>query len=117
MTRSSSDHAVFSRVYKNYKSFLVVDTYIILMATHNRIFFEKLIQEYDTLFGYTPQEGPKINLLNITMIQSEHRISIDQTDHIINNIIQEYWGTKTNYEVKFQRSYFPVGTSFEKELF
>ena len=33
------------------------------------------------------------------------------------NIIQEYWGTKTEYEVKFQKSAFPTDNSFEQILF
>ena len=37
MIRSSSDHAVFSGVYRAYKSFLDVETDNILMTTDNRI--------------------------------------------------------------------------------
>ena len=33
------------------------------------------------------------------------------------NIIQEYWGTKTKYEGKFQQSPFSVHTSIESILF
>ena len=33
------------------------------------------------------------------------------------NIIQEYWRTKTKYEVKFQKSKFPVDTSLKNTLF
>ena len=58
------------------------------------IFFERLTQEFYTLFEYTFQEGSEIKLLNINIIQSKYGISINQTDHIIKNIIQEYWGTK-----------------------
>ena len=39
------------------------------------------------------------------------------TDHIIKNIVQEYWGTKTKDEVKFQKSPFTVDTLFENKLF
>ena len=53
MIISSSDHAIFSWIYKNYKSFLSVETYDILMATENIICFEILTQEFDTLFDYT----------------------------------------------------------------
>ena len=42
---------------------------------------------------------------------------IYQADHIIKNIIQEYWRTKKKDELKFQKLSFPVETSFEKELF
>ena len=87
------------------------------MATQNIIFFERLMQGFDTLFDYTFQEGPKLKFFNINIIQSEYGISIDQTDNIIDNIIQIYWGTNKKDEVKFQKSLFPLYTSLEKELF
>ena len=87
------------------------------MATENKICFEILVQEFDTLFDYTLQEGSKLKLLDINIVQGKYGISIDQTDHIMINIIKYYWGTKTEYEVKFQKSPFPTDTSFEKTLF
>ena len=75
------------------------------------------MQEFGTLFYYTPQEGPKLNLLNINLIQSKYGISIDQIDHITKKIIQEYWVTNKKDNVKFQQSPFPVDASFEKTLF
>ena len=85
----------------NYKLLLAVETYDIIMSTQNMICFERLTQEFDTLFDYTLQEGPKLNILNINIIQSGYVISIDQIDHITKNIIQEYWGTKRKYGMKF----------------
>ena len=52
----------------------------------------------------------------MNMIQSKYGISIDQIDHIMKNIIQEYWGTKKD-EVKLHKSPFQVDTSFENTLF
>ena len=60
------------------------------MATDNKICFEKLTQEFDTLFVYNFQEGSKLKLLNIKIIKSKYGISIEQTDHIMKNIVQEY---------------------------
>ena len=51
------------------------------------------------------------------MVQYKYGISIDQTDHIMKNIIQEYWGTKKKYEVILQKSPFPVDKSFENTLY
>ena len=59
------------------------------MVTEHIICFEILTQEFDTLFDYTFQEGSKIKLLNINIIQGKYGISIDQTYHIMKNIIQE----------------------------
>ena len=64
-----------------------------------------------------PKKDQKLNLLNINIIKSKYGISIDHTDYIMKNIIQEYWGTKTKYELKLQQSPFTVDTSFENELF
>ena len=57
MSRSSSDNAVLSWVYNNYKSFFSVEADDILMATEKITYFERVIQEFDTLFDYTLQEG------------------------------------------------------------
>ena len=59
------------------------------------------MKEYDTIFDYTFQEVPKLKLLNIIIIQIKYGISIDQKDHIMKNLIQEYRGTKTKDEVKY----------------
>ena len=58
------------------KTFLDVETDDILMAAHNKICFEILMQEFDTLFYYTFQERQKLKLLNIKIIRSEYGISI-----------------------------------------
>ena len=65
------------------------------METHNIICFERMTKEFDTIFDYTLPKGPKLKLLNTTIIQSEHGIRIDQTNDTTNNIIQEYRVTKT----------------------
>ena len=96
----------------NYKSFLAVETYDTLMATQNIIFLEILMQGFDNLFGYNFQEIPKLKLLNINIIQSDYGNIIGQTDNIIKSIIYKYWEKKTKYEVNFQKSPFPVDTSF-----
>ena len=64
------------------------------MSTDNMIVFERLAQEFDTIFDYTFQKVSKLKTLNINIIQSKYVISIEQTDHIMKNIIQEYWGKK-----------------------
>ena len=66
--RRSSDHAVVSWTYNKYKSIIVLETYDILIETHNIIGFERLPKYFDTIFDYTSKVGPKLNLLNITII-------------------------------------------------
>ena len=58
------------------------------MATQNIICFESRIKEFIIIFDYIFQEVPQLKLLNINIIQREHVISIDQTDHNTKNIIQ-----------------------------
>ena len=57
------------------------------MATQNSICFERLMQEFDTIFDYILQDGEGLKTLNINIIKSENDISIDQKYHIIKNII------------------------------
>ena len=87
------------------------------MAIENRIRLKTRTKKFETLFDYTFQEGQKLNLLNINIIQSKYGISIDQTDLSIKNIIQEYWVTKTKDEVRYWQSPVTVYTSFENTLF
>ena len=48
---------------------------------------------------------------------SGYGIGIDQKDHIIKNIIQGYWGTKTKEYIKIHKSPFPKDKSSEKDIF
>ena len=80
------------------------------MAAQNIIYLEITMQEFYTIFDYTFQELQKLKLLNTNIIQSKYIISIYHTDQITKIIIQEYCGTKTKYEVRFQQSPFPVDT-------
>ena len=59
MIVSSYVNTFFSYTHKIYKAILSVEKYDILMGTQNIFFFERLTQEFDTLFYYTFQEGPK----------------------------------------------------------
>ena len=101
MIRISYDHTVFQWNYKTYKSIIAVEIYAFLMETNDIISLEGVTKELDTLFDYNLQEGPKLRLLNITVVQSENGIKIDKTDQIINDTIQKYWVTKTKKDVNF----------------
>ena len=80
------------------------------MTTQHKVFFERLAQYFDTLFDYSFQEVAKLKLLNITIIQSKYGIGIDQKDHIIQKIIQEYLGTNTKEKINFHKSSFSKHT-------
>ena len=84
------------------------------MATENKICFEILVQEFDTLFDYTLQEGSKLKLLDINIVQGKYGISIDQTDHIMKNFIQEYWGGKQEMKLNFSNHHSQQKPHFKK---
>ena len=88
----SSDHTVLSWVYNNYRLLLAFEPDDILLETENIIGFKRLAQKFDTIFDYNFQEGPTLNILKIKIIQTKYGIIIDQPDHTMKNIIQEYWG-------------------------
>ena len=100
------DHCVFTWIYKIYKSIIAVETDDILMNPQNRFCFDVLTQKFDTLFDYTFQEDDKLKILSITVIKSKYDIIIDKKKYIIKRIIQEYWGTKKNEDIKIQKSPF-----------
>ena len=76
MIISSSDHAVLAWVYNTCKSSLAVETDEILMATENIICFERITQQFDTIFDYTFQEVSKTKLINIIIIQGKYMASV-----------------------------------------
>ena len=63
------------------------------MTTQHIVCFEILTQEFYAFFEYTLQEGAKLKIFNIFIIQVKYGIIIYHTVHIIENIVQEYWGT------------------------
>ena len=74
------------------------------------------MKESYTFFDHTFQEEPKLNLLNINIIQSKYGISIDQTYQIM----KKYSGTlgnKDKIRSKVSAITFTVDTSFENTLF
>ena len=58
------------------------------MSIQHRMRFERVTPEFDTLFYYKFQEGSKLKIIYITIIQSKYGINLDQIEHIIKNIIQ-----------------------------
>ena len=56
-----------------------------------------------------------MQFLNFRIIQSEHGISIDQTNHILQSILNDYFD---KYEkVKYESNPFPLDSKFGYELY
>ena len=56
-----------------------------------------------------------MQFLNFRIIQSKHGISIDQTNHILQSILNNYFDKNKN--VKYESSPFPLDNKFEYELY
>ena len=64
----------------------------------------------------TLQRGSELSYSNLRIIQSSYRISIDQTQHIENAILSDYWKDIPSKSIYFRESPYPIDTSFERDL-
>lgn len=128
MIRSTCDHGIFTWNYKgddtlatnqtiNHKAIICLATDDILIFTNNIICYQRIRMSFDPLFDYSYQQGPLLKFLNMRIIQSNHGISIDQTNHIQKNILQDYWKNQDTTSIKWQSAPFPTESSFEEALF
>ena len=100
-----------------YKGIICLATDDILLIAENKILFSRLKLEFDSCFKFTTQDGPIIRFLNFRIIQSHHGISIDQTEHTLQNILDDYWRDKDTSKLSWLSSPFPTISSFEIKLF
>ena len=128
--RSSSDHGIFTWKYtgdhndffcKNnsvsYNAIICLATDDIILFTDNIICFQRLQIEFNPIFEYSIQNHSVLTFLNIHIIQSNYGIIIDQTKHIISNIINPYWKDKNTSSIPWESYPFHTESSFETELF
>ena len=114
MVVSTYDNAILSWSHNNHKALLALSTDDFLMATSHRSLYDKLKLCFDHHFNYTTYESNIIRYLNTRIIISPYGISLDITDHIIRNVLHEYWN---NRRPPYQSSPFPLKNTFEHELF
>ena len=86
-----------------------------LFGTIDESAFHQLLAEFDRYFDYTVRTGMELSFLNFRVIQSPYGISIDQSTHIRQNILQKYFLHSDNISVI--SSTFPRDHSFEMKLF
>lgn len=124
----ASDHGVFYCKYYvdetlvtsntvTYTSIIFLETDYMLMITQNKIFFDRLLLAFDPIFKYIIQKGNYIKFLNLCIIKSHYGLRIDKTQHIISNILDDYWKNKNKSTVPWKSSPFPTNSKFEHELF
>jgi hypothetical protein len=107
MVRSSSDHGIFVWIIHNETLYLALATDDILVCSTTRQPFLLLKQELEKLFDLTCVEGNILKFLNLRIIQSPSGISFDQTDHIENTILSEYFKDTPPSTIKRQPYPFP----------
>ena len=64
--------------------------------------FKDLLAGINKYFSVNSKEGPQLYYLNIPIIQSPYGISIDQTAHILVNILGQILPLKIIYQIPLQ---------------
>jgi hypothetical protein len=88
---SDSDHAFFVWKTDPAELFMALATYEFILLTSSRAFFLSLKTGLGKIFELTLQEGYIQCFLNLRIIQIPAGISIDQTDHLVDSIIEPYF--------------------------
>jgi hypothetical protein len=117
LTRHPTDHAVFLWQTPTAELFLALATDDFLVLTDDRELFLALKSGLEKLFKLTLQEGSVLSFLNLRIIQSPDGISIDQTDHVVDSIIEPYFKLRDISKLVRITSPFPTDTSFEQQLY
>ena len=73
------------------KMILNTSTDDFLCAYSNELIFESLCKHLEQYFDITTKTGMLLKYLNVRIIQSEHGISLDQSEHIQDHIINKYF--------------------------
>jgi hypothetical protein len=117
LTWHPTDHSVFLWQTPTAELFLALATDDFLVLTDYRELFLALKSGLKKLFKLTLQEGPVLRFLNLRIIQSPDGISIDQTDHVVESIIETYFKLRDVSKLVRITSPFPTDTSFERQLY
>ena len=83
---TSIDAGVFVIVEKSDVMFLAIATDDILVCTNSDSLEKKIVNQIQTAFTVTLQQGNVISFLNYRIIQTVHGISVDQTPHILDRV-------------------------------
>ena len=87
-------------------SYLIFATDNILYMSKNEEPLQELLEKFGDFFSYKIKRGIELQFLNFRTIQSEYRISIDQTNYILQSILNDYFDK--NEKVKYESSPFPL---------
>ena len=84
----------------NQISYLIIATDDILYMSKHEKPLKELVDKFGELFSIKDKRGIELQFLNLRIIQSEHGIAIDQTNHTIQSILNDYFDKdeKLRYE-------------------
>ncbi len=91
LIRCSCDHGIFIWRLPTETCYLALETDDLLFISTTRSPFLRLKTELEKLFDLTVSEGAVLKFLNLRIIQSPSGISFDQTNHIKNTVLSEYF--------------------------
>jgi hypothetical protein len=111
------DHGVFLWDFNNERSYLVIETDDVLMASMSDGPFLYLQAELRKLFDFTCKQGNILKFLNLRIVQSPRGISLDQTHHITTTLLGEYFKGVTPSSIPFTTYLFPLQPAFERALY
>jgi len=117
LVRCSCDHGVFIWTLPTETCFLALATDDVLFLSKTRSPFIRLKQELEKLFDLTICEGAPLKFLNLRIVQSPFGISFDQSQHIQNTILAEYFKDVPISSITKQLYPFPVDAAFERKLY
>eukprot|EP00956_Cyclotella_meneghiniana_P008309 scaffold11091_cov47-Cyclotella_meneghiniana.AAC.1 len=113
-----SEPSLFIYDHDGQQMILNTSTDDFLCAFNDQSLFDRLCAKMRTMFDITTKEGEKFQYLNLDIIQTEHGISYDQTDHIRRKIINKYFPPDKISESKLKPVHTPFRTDsdYEKDL-
>jgi len=117
MIRCSCDHGIFIWTLPSETCFVALETDDLLFISKTRSPFLRLKSELEKLFDLTVCEGSILKFLNLRIIQSPSGVSFDQTNHIKNTILYDYFKDVPVNSIPRQLYPFPLDASFERKLY
>jgi hypothetical protein len=117
MVRCSCDHGVFIWALPTETCYIALETDDLLFISKTGKPFLILKAELEKLFDLTICEGTLLKFLNLQIVQSPNGVSFDQTQHIQQTILSEYFQDIPPASIPKQLYPFPLDASFEQRLY
>ena len=76
---------------------------------------QELLDEFGEFFSFRAKREIELQFLKFRILQSEHGILINQTNHIVQSIMNDSFDK--DEKVKYESSPFPLDSKFEYELY